>query len=86
MWRRRRRRGLIVARKDLSHVMNKFENWCKEWTDKSLIKGRLLMFMEWDKRNSLEKRRVGLVDYDADPVSAREFFPEYISGNTVYFK
>ena len=30
--------------------------------------------MEWDKRNPLEKRRAGLVDYDADPVPVREFF------------
>ncbi|MBQ1260002.1 MAG: hypothetical protein IIX97_07820, partial [Clostridia bacterium] len=45
-----------------------------EWTNKSLIKERLLAFMEWDKRNPLEKRRAGLVDYDADPVPAHEFF------------
>lgn len=31
--------------------------------------------MEWDKRNPLEKRRVGLVDYETYPVPAREFFP-----------
>ena len=55
-------------------VMNKFDNWCEEWTDKSLIKERLLAFMEWDKRNPLEKRRSGLVDYETDPVPAREFF------------
>ena len=55
-------------------VMSKFENWCEEWTNKSLIKERLLAFMEWDKRNPLEKRRAGLVDYEADPVPAREFF------------
>ena len=55
-------------------VMNKFDNWCEEWTDKSLIKERLLAFIEWDKRNPLEKRRSGLVDYETDPVPAREFF------------
>ena len=55
-------------------VVLKFDDWCQEWTNKSLIKERLLAFMEWDKRNPLEKRRAGLVDYDADPVPAREFF------------
>ena len=55
-------------------VVSKFDNWCEEWTNKSLIKERLLAFMEWDKRNPLEKRRAGLVDYEADPVPAREFF------------
>ena len=55
-------------------VVSKFDDWCEEWTNKSLIKERLLAFMEWDKRNPLEKRRAGLVDYDADPVPAREFF------------
>ncbi len=55
-------------------VMSKFDNWCEEWTNKSLIKERLLAFMEWDKRNPLEKRRACLVDYEADPVPAHEFF------------
>ena len=55
-------------------VVSKFDDWCEEWTNKSLIKERLIAFMEWDKRNPLEKRRAGLVDYDADPVPSREFF------------
>lgn len=55
-------------------VVSKFDDWCEEWTNKSLIKERLIAFMEWDKRNPLEKRRDGLVDYDADPVPSREFF------------
>ena len=45
-------------------VVSKFDDWCEEWTNKSLIKERLIAFMEWDKRNPLEKRRAGLVDYD----------------------
>ena len=55
-------------------IMKKFEQWCEEWTNKSLIKERLLAFIEWDKRNPLENRRAGLVDYEADPVPAHEFF------------
>ena len=55
-------------------IMVKFDAWCEEWTDKSLVKERLLAFVEWEERNPLKKRRAGLVDYEADPVPAREFF------------
>ena len=55
-------------------IMGDFEQWCEEWTNKSLIKKRLLEFMDWEKRNPLEKRRSKLVDYEKDPVPAKEFF------------
>ena len=55
-------------------IMQKFEQWCEEWTDKTLIKERLLAFMEWEKRNPVEKRRAKIVDYAQDPVPAKEFF------------
>ena len=55
-------------------VLCDFEQWCKEWTNKALIKERLLAFMEWEERNPLEKRRAKLVDYNVDPVPADEFF------------
>ncbi|MBO4982531.1 MAG: DUF4304 domain-containing protein [Clostridia bacterium] len=55
-------------------IMLKFEQWCEEWTNKSLIKERLIAFMEWEQRNPLEKRRAGLVDYKKDPPPAQEFF------------
>jgi hypothetical protein len=55
-------------------IMANFEQWCEEWTNKSLIKKRLLVFMDWEKRNPLEKRRAKLVDYEKDPVPAKEFF------------
>ncbi|MBE6792957.1 MAG: DUF4304 domain-containing protein [Ruminococcaceae bacterium] len=55
-------------------IMQKFEQWCKEWTNKTLIKERLLAFIEWEERNPLEKRRAKLVDYKNDPVPAEEFF------------
>ena len=55
-------------------IMEKFEKWSEEWTDKALIKARLLAFIEWEKRNPLEKRRAGLVDRQRDPVPAEEFF------------
>ena len=55
-------------------IMVEFERWCQEWTNKALIKQRLLAFMEWEKRNPVEKRRAGLVNYKKDPVPAEEFF------------
>jgi hypothetical protein len=55
-------------------ILSKFEAWSEEWTNKALIKERLLEFIEWDKRNPLKKRQDGLVDYEADPVPAEEFF------------
>lgn len=64
-------------------IMSEFEDWCKEWTDKSLIKERLNSFIEWEKRNPLEKRRENMVDYEADPVPAQEFF--MIDSNTKQF-
>lgn len=56
-------------------IISEFEKWCEEWTNKPLIKERLLNFLDWEKRNPLEKRRAGLVDYENDPVPAPEFFP-----------
>ena len=35
-------------------IMVKFDAWCEEWTDKSLVKERLLAFVEWDERNPLK--------------------------------
>ena len=55
-------------------IMQKFEQWCEQWTGKTLIKERLLAFMEWEKRNPVEKRRAKIVDYEQDPVPAKEFF------------
>ena len=55
-------------------IMQKFEQWYEEWTNKALIKKRLLAFIEWEKRNPLEKRRAKLVDYEKDPIPAEEFF------------
>ena len=65
---------LEIEHSTSEEVLSKFDDWCKEWTNKSLIKELLLAFIEWDKRNPLENRRAGVVDYEADPVPAREFF------------
>jgi hypothetical protein len=58
----------------LEDVILDFDKYCIEWTDKRLIKERAIAFIEWDKRNPLEKRRAGTVDYIRDPVPAREFY------------
>lgn len=55
-------------------VIREFEKWCESWTDKTLIKERLLTFIEWEKRNPLDRRRSNLVDYKTDPAPAHEFF------------
>lgn len=63
-----------LAQTSPEDIMEKFELWYKEWTNKSLIKERLVAFLEWEERNPLEKRRAGLVDYEKDPVPAKEFY------------
>ena len=55
-------------------IMQRFEQWCEEWTNKPLIKKRLLAFVEWEERNPLEKRKAKMVDYEKDPVPAEELF------------
>lgn len=67
-------------------VMVKFEQWCDEWTNKSLIKERYLKFIEWDKRNPLERHRAGVVDYEKDPFPAREFFAVPITSQQYILK
>ncbi len=65
---------LEIKRDDPEAVMGCFTKWAEEWTNKPLIKERLLTFLEWEERNPLEKRRANQVDYAADPVPSREFF------------
>ena len=55
-------------------ILDKFDKWCEEWTNKTLVRERLIDFLAWEERNPLEKRRAGLVDYGKDPVPAHEFF------------
>ena len=45
-----------------------------EWTNMIYMKKMLIDFMEWDRRNPLEKRRAGEVNYDMDPPPTRLFF------------
>ena len=54
--------------------MDETEKFFREWTDKKLIVERTKAFIIWDKRNPLEKRRAGLVDYEKDPVPSKVLF------------
>ena len=65
---------LEIGEDDPEKVMRCFTDWVEEWTNKPLIKERLLAFLAWEERNPLEKRRANQVDYEADPVPAHEFF------------
>lgn len=55
-------------------IMDETEKFFREWTDKKLIVERTKAFIIWDKRNPLEKRRAGLVDYEKDPVPSKVLF------------
>lgn len=62
-----------LASEKPEQVLRDFETFASEWSDKKLIKERVAAFIEWDKRNPLEKRRAGEVDYEADPPPADLF-------------
>lgn len=66
--------GTQLAQTTPEDVMRQFDVWSAQWTDKARIRERLLAFIEWERRNPLEKRRAGLANDDADPAPAREFF------------
>lgn len=55
-------------------VLDDALSFFREWTDRDLIIARAKAFVEWEKRNSLEARRSGAVDYAADPVPSSVFF------------
>lgn len=67
--------NIDIEHKDsVEEIINEYEKFVQEWTNKPLIKQRLLEFIEWDKRNPLEKRQEGLVDYKKDPCPCNQFF------------
>ena len=59
---------------DAEAVLNETMSFFSEWTDKELIVKRARAFIEWEGRNTLEKRRAGLVDYKADPCPSGVLF------------
>lgn len=62
-----------LASESPEQVFLDFESFASEWSNKKLIKERVAAFLEWEKRNPLEKRRAGEVDYKADPPPAELF-------------
>lgn len=62
-----------LASETPEQVLRDFEEFAREWSDKKLIKERVAAFLEWEKRNPLEKRRAGEVDYEKDPPPAELF-------------
>lgn len=55
-------------------IMMIFEAWCEEWTNKALIKERLLAFLEWEKQHTPEEIRALALNYNADPAPVYECF------------
>lgn len=59
-----------LKRQSVEQVLKDYEQFITEWTDKPLIKQRLIDFNKWEERNPLEKRR-SLTSKDAykdDPI------------------
>ena len=58
----------------LENIFKEFETFVAAWTDKHTIRQTIEAFIEWDKRNPLDKRRAGEVDYEKDPVPSHVCF------------
>lgn len=55
-------------------ILSDAERFFAARTDKRYFKQKMFDFIEWEKRNPLEKRRAGTVDCKTDPVPAKELF------------
>ncbi|MBO4872929.1 MAG: DUF4304 domain-containing protein [Lachnospiraceae bacterium] len=55
-------------------ILSKAEEYFSQWSSIDYLKKTVSAFVEWEKRNPLEKRRAGEVDYEADPVPAYALF------------
>lgn len=62
-----------IAVNTVEQIFGDTQTFFNEWSDKQLIKERVRAFIQWDKRNPLERRRANLVDYEKDPVPADLF-------------
>ena len=56
------------------YILNHVEAYFSQWSSVDYLKKMVSDFVEWEKRNPLEKRRAGEVDYEADPVPAYTLF------------
>lgn len=55
-------------------ILQKAEEFFSQWSSIEYLKKTVADFAEWEKRNPVEKRRAGEVDYEADPVPAHGLF------------
>ena len=55
-------------------ILSRAEAYFSQWSSVDYLKKMVSDFVEWEKRNPVEKRRAGEVDYDADPVPAHTLF------------
>ena len=60
-----------IEQTDVERVMQEFDAFVREWTNKERIKKNVEDFLEWDKRNPLSKRQADLVDIQKDPPPTR---------------
>ena len=63
---------ILVTTKD--EILQKAEEFFSQWSSFEYLKKTVADFVAWEKRNPVEKRRAGEVDYEADPVPAYELF------------
>lgn len=55
-------------------ILEQTEELFSQWASIEYLKKTVADFVEWEKRNPVEKRRAREVDYEADPVPAYELF------------
>lgn len=55
-------------------IWNKTQEFYSQWNSIEYIKKLVSEFVEWEKRNPVEKRRKGMVNYEEDPVPSEYLF------------
>ena len=64
----------LVNKTSYENLFKEYDEFINNWTNKKLVKKIILNFIEWEHRNPVEKRRMGLVDYKKDPVPSEICF------------
>ena len=55
-------------------IWNKTQEFYSQWHSIEHLKSVVADFVEWEKRNPVEKRRTGMVNYEEDPVPSECLF------------
>ena len=55
-------------------ILEKTGEFFSQWTSIEHLKKTVADFVEWEKRNPVEKRRAGKVNYETDPIPAHGLF------------